>query len=116
MSGHHCLDIEFLNVEFGSYNLKDNIEVSKVHHAHLTLKENEIELKIFFEEKSYFGDKFMHWASKFDWKKLGTFLKVEATKNHANQRLQKVDLSEAKLVGYTNGSDYYEDSKKCVSS
>jgi hypothetical protein len=114
MSDYHCLDIEFLNVDFNSYSIKGKIEVSKVHHAHLTSKDNEIELKIFFDDKSYFGDKFMYWTSKVDWKKLGSFLKVEVTKNHTNERLQKVDLSEAKLVGCTNSSNYYEDGKKYI--
>ena len=68
MSDYHCLDIEFLNVDFNSYSIKGKIEVSKVHHAHLTSKDNEIELKIFFDDKSYFGDKLMYWTSKVDWK------------------------------------------------
>ncbi len=114
MSDYHCLDIEFLNVDFNSYSIKGKIEVSKVHHAHLTSKDNEIELKIFFDDKSYFGDKFMYWTSKVDCEKLGTFIKVEVTKNHTNERLQKVDLSEAKLVGCSNSSNYYEDGKKYI--
>lgn len=66
MSNYHCLDIEFLNVDFNSFYINSEIEVSKVHHAHLTSKENEIELKIFFNDKSYFGDKFMQWVEKID--------------------------------------------------
>lgn len=114
MSDYHCLDIEFPNVDFSSFYIKGKTEVSKVHHAHLTSRNEEIELKIFFDEKSYFGDKFMHWTSIIDWKKLGSFLKVEVTKNHTNERLQKVDLSNAKLVGSTNSSNFYEDGKKYI--
>jgi hypothetical protein len=114
MSDYHCLDIEFLNVDFNSYSIKGKIEVSKVHHAHLSSKDNEIELKIFFEDNSYFGDKFMHWTSEIDFKKFGSFLKVDVTENHTNERLQKVDLSEAKLIGCTNSSNYYENGKKYI--
>ena len=56
----------------------------------------------------------MHWASKIDFKKFGSFLKVEVTKNHTNERLQKVDFSEAKLIGCTNSSNYYENGKKYI--
>jgi hypothetical protein len=80
----------------------------------LTSKDNEIELKILFDDQSYFGDKFMHWTSNIDSKKFGSFLKVEVTKNHTNERLQKVDLSEAKLNGCTNSSNYYENGKKYI--
>jgi hypothetical protein len=114
MSDYHCLDIEFQNVDFSAYSIKGKTEVSKVHHAHLTSKDNEIELKILFDDQSYFGDKFMHWTSKIDFIKFGSFLKVEVTKNHTNKRLQKVDLSEAKLIGCTNSSNYYENGKKYI--
>jgi len=48
MSDYHCLDIEFQNVDFSSYCIKGKTEISRVHHAHLTSKDNEIELKILF--------------------------------------------------------------------
>ncbi len=86
MSIYHCLDIEFKNIDFSAYSTKGKIKVSKVHHAHLTLKDNEIELKILFDYQSYFGDKFMNWTNKIDFKKFGSFLKVEVAKNHTNER------------------------------
>lgn len=112
MSDYQCLEIEFLNVDFNSFYIKSKIEISKVLHAHLYAKEDEIELKIFFEDQTYFGEKLMAWSNKIDWKKFGSFLKVEVTKNHTNERLQKVDLSETKLLGSTNSSNYYENGKK----
>ena len=114
MSDYHCLDIEFPNVDFSPYYIKSKTVISQVHHAHLSTKDNEIELKIFFDDKSYFGDKFMHWTSKIDSKKFGSFIKVDVTQNHTNERLQRVDLSEAKLVGCANSSNYYEDGKKYI--
>ena len=114
MSDYHSLDIEFPNVDFDSYKIRNTTDVSKVHHAHLYANKAEIELKIFFDDLTYFGDKFLHWLSKIDWKKFGSFLKVELSNNHTNERLQKVDLSDAKLVGATNSTNFYENDKKYI--
>ena len=114
MSEFHCLDIEFPNVDFSSYYIKGNTEISQVHHAHLHTKQDEIELKIFYDDSSYFGEKLATWSGKIDSKKFGSFIKVDVTKNHTNERLQKIDLSEAKLCGLSNGSNYYEGTKKYV--
>lgn len=114
MSDYHCLDIEFVNIDFSSYYIKGKTEVSKIHHAHLYAKKDEIELKIFFDDGTYFGDKLMEWFSKINWKKFGSFIKVEIIKNETNERLQKVDLSEATLLGSTNNSTYYENGKKYI--
>jgi hypothetical protein len=114
MSDYHCLEIEFLNVDFSSYYIKSKVEISKVFHTHLYANKDEIELKIFFDNKTYFGEKLMDWTSKIDWKKFGSYIKVELTKNHTNERLQKVDISEAKLLGSTNSSNYCENGEKYI--
>ncbi|MBK8482794.1 MAG: hypothetical protein IPL31_00165 [Saprospiraceae bacterium] len=114
MSDYHCLDIEFPDVDFSTYGYPNKSEISKVHHAHLYANKDEIELKVFFDDQTYFGEKIMDWSSKIDWKKFGSFLKIELTKNHTNERIQKVDLSEAKLLGYTNNSNYYENGEKYI--
>jgi hypothetical protein len=115
MSEFHCLDIEFPNIDFSSNYIKGNIEIEKVHHAHLYVKKDEIELKIFYDDQTYFGDKLLTWSNNIDWEKFGSFLKVEVTKNYTNKRIQKVDLSEAKLVECINNSNYYENGKKYIS-
>jgi hypothetical protein len=114
MSDYHCLDIEFVNVDFSSYYPKSKTEISKVHHTHLCTKKDEIELRIFFEEKTLFGDKLIEWFNLIDWRKFGSFLKIDVAKNRTNERLQKVDLSEAKLLGYTYNSNYYENGQKYI--
>jgi len=114
MSEYYCIDIEFPNVDFSLYHIKSKTEISNIHQAHLYIGQNEIELRIFFDGKTYFGEKLMYWSSKIDWKKFGSFLKVEVTKNDTNDPLQKVDLSEAKLLGTTNSSNYYENGKKYI--
>ena len=40
MSDYYYLDIEFQNVAFSSYYIKEKTEISKVHHAHLTSKDD----------------------------------------------------------------------------
>jgi len=114
MSDFHCLDIEFPDVDFSPYYIKSKTEVSNVHHAHLYTKENEIELRIYYDDNSYFGEKLATWSSKINSKKFGSFIKVELTQNHTNERLQKIDISEAKLCGLSNGSNFYKGNEKYV--
>jgi len=115
MSDYHCLDIEFPQVDFSKYSYPNTkAKISKVYHAHLYSRKDEIELRILFDEKTRFGDLLMDWTSKIDWRKFGTFIKVELTKNHTNERLQKIDLSEAKLIGATGSSSFYENNKKYI--
>lgn len=116
MSDFYCLDIEFPNIDFSKYGyLNKKAEISKVHHTHLYVKHDEIELRILFDEETDFGVALMDWSSKIDGSKFGSFLKVEVTKNLTNERLHKVDLSDAKLVGAKNSTNYYEKGKKFVS-
>jgi hypothetical protein len=116
MSDFHCLEIEFPNIDFSKYGYPNRkAKINKVHHAHLYTKQDEIELRILFDEKTGFGDALMDWSGKIDWRKFGSFIKIEVTKNHTNERLQKVDLSEAKLVGSTNSTKFYEQGKKYIS-
>lgn len=116
MSDFHCLDLEFPNVDFSKYGYPNKkAKISKVHHAHLFVSQDDIELRILFDEATGFGDALMDWSGKIDWRKFGSFIKVEVTKNHTNERLQKVDISEAKLVGSTNSTKFYEQGKKYIS-
>lgn len=114
MSEFHCLDIEFPVVDFSPYYIKSKKEVEKIHHAHLFARTDEIELKIFYDDESYFGEKLSVWSDTIDYKKFGSFIKVKATENHTNERIQKIDVSEAKLCGLSSGSNYYEGEKKYV--
>lgn len=115
MNEYHCLDIEFLNVDFNKFGyLRRKVEISKVHHAHLYTTQDKIELRILFDEQTGFDDALIDWSSKIDWKKFGSFIKAEITENHTNKCLQKIDLSEAKLIGYANSSGYYENNQKYI--
>jgi len=114
MSEFHCLDIEFPDVDFSPYYIKSKKEIDKIHHAHLFARTDEIELRIFYDDESYFGEKLSVWSDTVDYKKFGSFIKVKATENHTNERIQKIDISEAKLCGLSSGSNYYEGNKKYV--
>lgn len=115
MSDFHCLEIEFPDVDFSKYGYPHRkTKIEKVYHTHLIAKENLIELRILFDESKGFEDAFIDWLSKIDWRKFGSFLKIKVTKNHTNERLKKVDLSEAKLLGSTNSTDFYEQGKKYI--
>lgn len=114
MSEFHCLDIEFPDVDFSPYYIKSKKEIDKIHHAHLFARTDEIELRIFYDDESYFGEKLSVWSDTVDYKKFGSFIKVKVTENHTNERIQKIDISEAKLCGLSSGSNYYEGNKKYV--
>lgn len=114
MSEFHCLEIEFPSIDFNKYYIKAKTEVKQIHHAHLSTSQDEIEIRIFYEDSSYFGEKLATWISSIDAKKFGSFIKVDLTQNHTNDRLQKIDLSEAKLSGLSNGSNYYKGDEKYV--
>lgn len=114
MSDFHCLDIEFPDVDFSPYYIKSKKEIDKIHHAHLFARTDEIEIRIFYDDESYFGEKLSVWSDTIDYKKFGSFIKVKANENHANERIQKIDISEAKLCGLSSGSNYYEGNKKYV--
>ncbi len=114
MSDFHCLNIEFTNVDFSSYYIEGKTEINKIHHAHLYTKQDEIELRIFYDDSSYFGEKLATWITTIDSKKFGSFIKIDVIKNYTNERLKKIDLSEAKLCGLTNSSNFYEGDKKYV--
>ncbi|MDP1727385.1 MAG: hypothetical protein Q8M15_11430 [Bacteroidota bacterium] len=111
MNDYYSFDIEFPNVDFNNYYIKCDI-VSKVHHAHLTTHENEIELKIFYDDNTYFGEKIAMWVQKINWRKFGSFIKVSNEKK--KDRLKKIDLSLAKLCSIQNSTGNYDGITKFV--
>lgn len=116
MNNSHCLEIEFVNVDFNKYIYQERqTEISNIYHAHLYIEKDLIELRILFDEKIDFGYVFSKWLSKINWQKFGSFLKIELTNNHTNEKLQKVDLADAKLLEFKDSSDFYEQGKKYIS-
>lgn len=114
MNEFHCLDIEFPDVDFNSYYTRGKTEIEKIHHAHLYANDEKIELRIFYDDQTYFGEKLITWANNIDPKKFGSFIKAEVTNNDTNERLQKVDLSEATFLSSTISTSYYEGENKYV--
>jgi hypothetical protein len=111
MKDYYCFDVEFPGIDFNKYYVKFD-EVSKVHHAHLFTRTNEIELRIFYNSKTYFGEKLSVWISSMDWRKFGSHIKVS---NEAqNDRLLRINLSEAKLCGLSNSTSYFDGNTKYV--
>lgn len=106
----YCIDVEIPNVKFGRFH--DDNQVHDIHHAHLYFSENEIELRIFYDGDTYFGDKLAYWITTIDLKKFGSFLKI--TGENTNPKLLKVDLSDAELCGLENSTSYYEGDLKYV--
>ncbi|MBA7515105.1 hypothetical protein ES705_07143 [subsurface metagenome] len=111
MKDYYCFEIEFPEINFDNYYIKCD-SVSKIYHAHLYTHDNQIELRIFYNDKTYFGEKISMWASKINWRKFGTYIKLR--KENKNDRLQRIDLSSAKLLGINNSTSYYDGNSKFV--
>jgi len=111
MRDYYCFDIEFENVDFDDYFIKCE-KVSKTHQAHLLTHENEIELRIFYDHKTYFGEKLSMWTKAINWREFGSFIKL--SNESQNNRLQKIDLSGAKLCGFSTSTSYYENDSKYI--
>lgn len=115
MSDFHCLEIDFPYVDFSNYGYHNReAEIKKIHHAHLYLRKDEIELRIFFDKKTAFGDSLMHWTSLIDPNKFGSHTKIELTKNHTNENLTKIDLTETKFIGCKASSDFHDGGKNYI--
>ncbi len=114
MGDYHCIDIEFPEVDFNSYYIKSEVKMSLSYHAHIYTELDKIEVKIFFDDQTYFGEKLMLWSNNIGKRSFGSFLRVNVTKNQNNVKLQKVDLSDAKMIGCTNSSSYYENGQKYI--
>lgn len=109
---YYCLDIEFPEVDFKDFYLESKTEIEKIHHAHLYLKKDEIELRFFYEVSSYFGEKLEEWLTAN--KNIGSFMKVNLTLNDSNKRLQKIDLSDSKWCSFSSGLGYFEGNSKYI--
>jgi hypothetical protein len=104
-------DIEFQNVELDEYFFKTE-NVKKVHHACISAEKDEIELRIFYNDKTYLGEKILSWIKDINRRDFGSYIKV--TNEKQNQRLQKLDLSDAKLNNVKTSSSYYHGNYKYV--
>lgn len=108
----YCLDIEFPEVDFNGFYRESQTKIENVHHAHLYSKRDEIELRLFYVDSSYFGEKLGEWMREN--KNIGSFMKVNLIQNDRNNRLQKIDLSDSKWNSYSSGLGYYEGNNKYI--
>ncbi len=111
MKDYYCLDISFPGINFNDFYVKRE-NIKEPLHAHLFSRENEIELRIFYDPETNFGEKLCMWSTRIHWSKFGTYLKVEGEVK--NEKMQRLDLSDAGLLGTHLGSNLYEGSAKYV--
>jgi hypothetical protein len=93
---HHCFEISFPGVDFDAY-LTQSENVKPVHHAHLFPNGDAIEIRIYFEQNTYFGDKLSRWAYETDWDTFGKTILAEIEEE--SERLQRLDFTHSKLRG-----------------
>lgn len=114
MSEFYCLIIEFPNIDLNPFYITGKELLKQSYHAHLYTKKDEIELKIFYKPQTLFGEKLMHWSSGIDLRKFGSFLNVELGNNPLHPHLQRIDLSNAKLLRSYSYSDDYEQGDRYI--
>jgi hypothetical protein len=102
MEKEYCFDIAFPSADFDSYMPKSK-PCKKVHHSHLISRENEIEIKIYFNQETSFDRKLSFWLEKENWKKFG--LKIQVENENVNTRIVKIDLSKIQLLKFQTGSN-----------
>ncbi len=105
MEDYKCFEISFPDVDFDSY-WSDSKKSNIIQHAHLYTKENEIELRIFFDPETCFGRKFSSWLTQINLRKFGSF--ITAIKENQNDRLLKIDFTNSSLIQTTSSTSQYE--------
>jgi hypothetical protein len=111
MKDFFCFEISFPGIDFDKYMSKSTKTDIK-HTAHLYSSKDEIELRIFYESKTYFGRKLSIWASQ-NWKDFGSSIKTSA--ENQNHRLKKIDFSDSSLLKAVNGSKQFESNLEYIS-
>jgi hypothetical protein len=114
MNDYYCLDIEFPNVDFNSFGSEDETETNQIYHAHLYTSHEEIELRIFLEDSSFFYEKLKAWLFTIEAGKFGSFVKATTTQNYTNTYLQKADFTESAWLTLHRRPDYYEGANKYI--
>lgn len=111
MRDYYCMDVSFPGVDFDKF-MPDSEKSKLIHHAHLLTEENQIQVKIFFEPITYFGRKLSIWISEINWKSFGSFISL--SNESQNDRLQRIDVKDSRLLEMTNGSRQYEEELEFV--
>jgi len=112
MEKQYCFDISFPKVDFDS--IEPNSEkCPKFFHAHLIVRENEIEIRLFYKFDTKFEWKFDYWLRSINWNQFGEFI---STSNFtSNERVKSISFSESKLLSLRNGSNQVEKNLNYVS-
>ncbi len=108
---YYSLDIKFKTNKVDS-RVTDFFQNGNIHHCHLHTHKNEIELRVFFDDSTLFDISLAHCFQFLDWSKFGLY--VDVSNVGGKERLQNIDLSEAKLMGIYTSTANYEGSNRYV--
>jgi hypothetical protein len=84
----------------------ENTDRSDKNHAHLYVRDHEIEMRILYESRTRLSSVINHWLSNLNWTEFGSYLSVSG--EIQNDRVQKIELAEAQLLQVTTGSNQHE--------
>jgi len=108
---YYCFEMSFPNTDFDVF-MENSENSNSIHHAHLFTKD-QIEIRIYYDSKTWFAYKLSRWIEQINWKTFGSFIKT--SKENQNKGLQRIDFSNSTLLRVTSGSNSYEGELKFVS-
>ncbi len=108
-----------LKIEIKIDNLDDELKLKNVKpvaqyfHADLFLEKNYILLKIYYDDKTYFGDKYIYWQQKDE--NSNSFLKkINIISINSPKRVKNINFSHSKVIWYQLGSNNYQNGVKFI--
>lgn len=106
MSEIFHFSVSFPGVKFDDF-LALGTKCPEIFQAKLETGPDIIDLKIFYPEGSLFGEKLIRWTHLLDYSKFGNTISIERV--NQNERVEKIDLSNSKLIGFRISSAQLED-------
>jgi hypothetical protein len=107
MPSSYNFEIGFRNVDFDKYFPKSNIQACpEFHQAKVIFSKDEIEIRIFFESKTYFWYKFGNWILQINREKFGEYINV--INPEQNKGIINISFNKSRLLGHSFNTALYE--------
>lgn len=112
MEKKYKIDVSFPDVEFDVLD-SESEKCPDIFPGQLIVRENEIEIQLFYDSKIKFEWKFNFWLKKINWKQFGKYIKVSNISS--NDNIKSASFIKAKLLKVNNGSRLYQGNLSCTS-
>ncbi len=106
MGNEYCFEISFPSIDFDSYKTTSE-KCLKSHRAHLTVKKDEIKIKIYYKPETLFANKLFLWLMDTNQNDFGRSIKTSID-NFDNQDLYNIDFSKCQILRTSDASNQVE--------